>query len=75
MESSAMTPLHKQRENLSLDLPLPALMRRQVFLFLSSFDARGLKRGEGGGCEINHLLYEKESKSHHVFLLVMFHTL
>lgn len=28
MDNSAMTPLHNQQENLSLDLPLPALLRR-----------------------------------------------
>ncbi|CAN0020457.1 unnamed protein product [Ectocarpus sp. 12 AP-2014] len=38
MESSAMTPLLKQKENLALDLPLPALMRRA--LEQSDADAR-----------------------------------
>ncbi|CAM9539150.1 unnamed protein product [Pylaiella littoralis] len=38
MENSAMTPLHNQKENLSLDLPLPALMRRA--LEQSDADAR-----------------------------------
>lgn len=28
MDNSAMTPLHNQKANLSLDLPLPALLRR-----------------------------------------------
>lgn len=30
MDNSAMTPLLNQEENLSLDLPLPALLRRLV---------------------------------------------
>ncbi|CAM9929264.1 unnamed protein product, partial [Scytosiphon promiscuus] len=38
MESSAMTPLHNQKENLALDLPIPALMRRA--LEQSDADAR-----------------------------------
>lgn len=49
MESSAMTPLHKHKENLALDLPLPALMRRQeffVFLFPSFLVPWALNAGE-----------------------------
>eukprot|EP00752_Nemacystus_decipiens_P001521 g1491.t1 len=38
MDNSAMTPLHHQKENLSLDLPLPALLRRA--LEQSDADAR-----------------------------------
>ncbi|CAM9465305.1 unnamed protein product [Hapterophycus canaliculatus] len=39
MESSAMTPLHNQEENLALDLPIPALMRSRA-LEQSDADAR-----------------------------------